>query len=75
VPVDFDVIIEPDCAFLPCRVDVGLNWQLLEGGTLDLIKQRAPAGRLADRGLRRAFDTDFPRGNPGAVLSQGHRGG
>jgi hypothetical protein len=43
MPFDFDVIIEADVAFVPFRVDVGLNRQRLERGAFDLIEQRSPA--------------------------------
>jgi hypothetical protein len=47
MPLDFDVVIEADPAFLPFRVEVGLDRQRLEGGALDLVEQRAPAGERA----------------------------
>src|SRR6202051_2766085 len=44
MPLDFDVVIEADPAFLPFRVKIGLDRQLLEREALDLIEQRTPAG-------------------------------
>ena len=43
VPLDLDVVVEADPAFLPFRVDVGLGRQRLERRTLELIEQLAPA--------------------------------
>jgi len=40
MPLDFDVVIEADPAFLPFRVKIGLDRQLIECGALDLIEQR-----------------------------------
>ena len=42
--LDLDVVIEPDPAFLPFGVDVGLGRQRLERGALQLLEQRATAG-------------------------------
>src|SRR3979490_1158205 len=44
MPLDFDVVIEADPAFLPFRVKIGIDRQLLERGGLDRIEQRTPAG-------------------------------
>src|ERR1700726_3614852 len=44
MPLDFDVVIEADSAFLPLRVNIGLDRQLLERGALDLVEQRTPSG-------------------------------
>src|SRR5277367_3955061 len=44
MPLDFDVVVEADPAFLPLRVNIGLDRQLLERGALDLLEQRTPAG-------------------------------
>jgi hypothetical protein len=49
LPLDFDVIIEADLAFLPFRLDVGLNRQRLERGAFDLIEQRPPASSEVPR--------------------------
>jgi len=42
MPLDFDVVVEADPAFLPLRVNIGLDRQLLERGALDLLEQRTP---------------------------------
>ena len=41
--LDFDVIIEGNRAFLPLCVQVRFGGQWLERGSLDFVKQRAPA--------------------------------
>jgi hypothetical protein len=51
MPLDFDVVIEADPAFLPFRVKIGLDRQLIECGALDLIEQRTPAGSQMPRSL------------------------
>ena len=43
MPLDFDVVIEADLAFLPFRVEVRFDRQLLERRTLKLVEQRTPA--------------------------------
>jgi len=51
MPLDLDVVIEADPAFLPFCVEVGLDRQRSERGTLDLVEQRTPAGSdAASRG-------------------------
>src|ERR1700693_908092 len=44
MPLACDVVMEADPAFLPFRVKIGLDRQLLEREALDLIEQRTPAG-------------------------------
>src|SRR5450631_818596 len=44
MPLDFDVVIEADSAFLPLRVNIGLDRQLPERVAFDIIEPRTPAG-------------------------------
>src|ERR1700730_19003591 len=44
MPLDFDVVVEADPAFLPLRVNIGLDRKLPERGALDLVEQCTPAG-------------------------------
>jgi hypothetical protein len=43
VLLDLDVIIEPDPAFLPLGVDVGLHGELLKRSPLQFLEQRLAA--------------------------------
>ena len=45
VLVDLDVVVEPEPAFLPLGVHVGLGRQRLERRALDLLEQRARGSR------------------------------
>ena len=45
VLLDLDVVVEPDAAFLPFGVDVGLGRQRLERRPLELLEQRAAGSR------------------------------
>src|SRR5664279_1229954 len=62
MPLDFDVVIEADPAFLPFRVKIGLDRQLLERGALDLIEQRTPAGPQMPRHAVVDLRDQFPDG-------------
>src|SRR6202051_4919991 len=44
MPLDFDVVIEADSAFLPFGVKIGLERQLSEREAFDIIEQRTPPG-------------------------------
>ena len=68
MPLDFDVVIEADPAFLPFRVKIGLDRQLLERGALDLIEQRTPAGPQMPRHAVVDLRDQFPDG--GVELDQ-----
>src|ERR1700716_2058645 len=63
MPLDFDVVIEADPAFLPFRVKIGLDRQLLERGALDLIEQRTPAGPQMPRHAVVELRDQFPCGS------------
>src|SRR5438477_6982535 len=41
--LDLDMIVETDLALVQFRIKVRFDWQRLERGALDLIKQRTPA--------------------------------
>ena len=63
MPLDFDVVIEADSAFLPLRVNIGLDRQLLERGALDLVEQRTPAGPEMPRHAIVELRDQFPDGS------------
>jgi hypothetical protein len=63
MPFDFDVIIEADLAFLPFRIDVGLDRQRLEGGAFDLIEQCSPAGSEVPRHARIELRDEITNGS------------
>src|SRR6266540_7510713 len=62
MPLDLDVVIEADPAFLPFRVEVGLDRQLLERGVLDLLEQNTPAGSQMSRHAGVEVRDQFPDG-------------
>ena len=68
MPLDFDVVVEADPAFLPFRVKVGFDRQLLERGALDLLEQRTPAGPQMPRHAVVELRDQFPDG--GVELGQ-----
>src|SRR5450631_1933134 len=63
MPLDFDVVVEADPAFLPLRVNIGLDRQLLECGALNLVEQRAPAGPQMPRHAIVELRDQFPDGD------------
>src|SRR6202043_3473283 len=62
MPLDLDVVIEADPAFLPFRVEVGLDRQRLERGAFDLVEQRTPAGSQMPRHAVVELRDQFPDG-------------
>ena len=63
MPLDLDVVVEPDPAFLPLGVDVGLGRQRLERRALDLLEQRAAAGaEMARDAVRSSASTSSADG-------------
>src|ERR1700692_2380907 len=68
MPFDFDVVIEADPAFLPLRIKIGFDRQLLERGALDLLEQRTPAGPQMPRHAIVELRDQFPDG--GVELDQ-----
>src|SRR5260221_835147 len=63
MPLDFDVVIEADSAFLPFRVKMGLERQLPERGAFDIIEQRTPAGSQMPRRSGVELRDQFPDGS------------
>jgi hypothetical protein len=63
VPVDVDVVVEPDPAGSPFGILVGLGRQLLQRRTVQLQKQVAPADAKAriGRALRSATSSQIVR--------------